>query len=41
MTEERRKEIEKELNEIGNPENDYERYIELLEEKNKLEVSDE
>ena len=36
MIEDRIKEIDQELSEIGNPENDYKRFIELLMEYNKL-----
>lgn len=36
MIEERLKEIDQELNEIGNPENDYQHFIELLIEYNEL-----
>lgn len=42
MIEERLKEIDQELNEIGNPENDYKHFIELLTEYNDLmEVFDD
>ena len=42
MIEKRLKEIDQELNEIGNPENDYQHFIELLIEYNELmEVFDE
>ena len=36
MIDERLREIDQELSEIGNPENDYKRFIELLMEYNKL-----